>query len=98
MGLTAGLKLVTILDNVERIITIELMAAAQGIDFRKQALGDQAALGLGTKEAYHLIRQQVPFIEADTFMGDFIESIRLLIVNNTIIDGVNHVMGYENQI
>jgi len=96
MGLTAGLKLVSILDNVERIITIELMSAAQGIDFRKQMVGDKASLGMGTREAYNLIRQQVPFIEADTYMADYIENIRLLIVNNAIIDRVNHVMGIEN--
>lgn len=93
MGLTAGLKLCTILDNVERIITIELMSAAQGIDFRKQAIGEQATLGRGTREAYHLIRQQVPFITADTYMADYIEAIRKLIVANTILEHVNQALG-----
>ncbi|NTU85493.1 MAG: histidine ammonia-lyase, partial [Chloroflexales bacterium] len=35
MGVTAGLKLRAILDNVERLLAIELMAAAQGVDFRR---------------------------------------------------------------
>ena len=39
MGCTAALKARAILDNVERILALELMAAAQGIDFRKQAIG-----------------------------------------------------------
>ncbi len=57
MGLTAGLKLRQINDNVERILAIELMAAAQGIDFRRQVLGAKAELGQGTRHAYNLIRQ-----------------------------------------
>jgi len=39
MGLTAGLKLRQIVTNVEYILAIELFAAAQGIDFRKQVIG-----------------------------------------------------------
>ena len=33
------------------------MAAAQGIDFRKQVLGPGAELGHGTRHAYELLRQ-----------------------------------------
>ncbi len=80
MGVTAALKLVSILDNVEHILSIELMAAAQGIDFRKShgalAAGAQARLGAGTAVAYDLVRQFVPFIEADQFMADYILQIR----------------------
>src|SRR5207302_8394845 len=51
MGVTAGLKLLNILDNVERILAIELMAAAQGVDFRKPTLGPDAQPGCGTRAA-----------------------------------------------
>ena len=54
MGVTAGLKLLNTLDNVERILAIELMAAAQGLDFRKPTLGADAQLGRGTRAAYAL--------------------------------------------
>jgi histidine ammonia-lyase len=93
MGVTAGLKLGMVLDNVERILSIELMAAAQGIDFRKQVVGSQALLGQGTQEAYHLIRQRVPFIEADTYMAGHIEAVRRLVVDCTILDQVNQALG-----
>ena len=39
MGVTAGLKLRQINGNVERILAIELLAAAQGVDFRRKQLG-----------------------------------------------------------
>jgi histidine ammonia-lyase len=64
MGCTAALKARTILDNVERILAIELMAAAQGIDFRRQELAPGAALGRGTRAAYALLRQHVPLHRA----------------------------------
>jgi len=88
MGVTAGLKLVSILDNVERILSIELMSAAQGIDFRKLAIGNEAHLGEGTRSAYAAIRQNVPFIQKDTFMADFIENIRQLIASRSLTQAV----------
>jgi histidine ammonia-lyase len=65
MGVTAGLKLRQVIANVEQILAIELMCAAQGIDFRRQDIGSAAPLGQGTAPAYTLIRQQIPFIEQD---------------------------------
>src|SRR5262249_17191261 len=76
MGVTAGLKLRHILDNVERILAIELMCAAQGIDFRRQVIGAQAKLGAGTRGAYALIRRHVPFIEHDCVMYHYVEAVR----------------------
>jgi histidine ammonia-lyase len=84
MGCTAGLKAHQILENVERILAIELMSAAQGIDFRRQALGAGARLGRGTSAAYALIREQVPFIEQDTLMYPYIEATTRLVHQGAI--------------
>jgi histidine ammonia-lyase len=92
MGVTAALKLRQILDNVERILAIELMAAAQGIEFRKQAIGLHARLGQGTRVAYSLIRERVPFIEEDTVMYPHIERVRELVANGVIANEVNRAM------
>ncbi|MCB0155898.1 MAG: histidine ammonia-lyase, partial [Anaerolineae bacterium] len=54
MGCTAALQTRQIVRNVELILAIELLAAAQGIDFRKQGLGPSARLGRGTEPAYNL--------------------------------------------
>ena len=79
MGATAAIKLRSVLDNVERILAIELMSAAQGVDFRKQVIGSEKKLGEGTRGVYALIRECVPFIESDTVMYEYLEAVRQLV-------------------
>ena len=57
------------------------MSAAQGVDFRKQVIGADKNLGAGTRGVYALIRQHIPFIEADTVMYEYIESMRKRVVD-----------------
>jgi histidine ammonia-lyase len=76
MGVTAGLKMRQILENVETILALELFSAAQGIDFRRQKIGSDKRLGKGTRDVYKHIRQSVPFLETDTFMQPYIEIIK----------------------
>jgi histidine ammonia-lyase len=90
MGVTAGLKLRLINDNVERILAIELLAAAQGIDFRRQQLAPTAQLGQGTRHAYTLIRAHAPFIEEDCVLYPYIEAIRCLVADGSLVSAVNH--------
>ncbi|HEY3342643.1 MAG TPA: aromatic amino acid lyase, partial [Anaerolineae bacterium] len=89
MGLTAALKLRQIMDNVERILAIELLCAAQGVDFRRGVLGPQARLGRGTHAAYELIRSRVPFIEQDTVMYPHMEAVHRLVADGLITNAVN---------
>jgi histidine ammonia-lyase len=89
MGCTAALQARQIIKNVEGILAIELMAAAQGIDFRKQKLGQTARLGRGTQPAYELIRKHVPFLEKDAIMYPYIEAVRKLITNGDVVIAVN---------
>lgn len=84
MGNTACLKARQILENVEHILAIELMAAAQGIDFRRDTQGQSARLGQGTQPVYDLIRARVPFITADTIMYPYINAVKNLIQDNQI--------------
>ncbi|MFV0388300.1 MAG: histidine ammonia-lyase [Pyrinomonadaceae bacterium] len=68
MGATAALKLRQVSKNLEQILSMELFAAAQAIDFRKKELGEEKKLGRGTSEIYKKIREKVPFIEQDLVM------------------------------
>lgn len=92
MGVTAGLKLLSVLDNVEHILAIELMAAAQGVDFRKQMLGADAQLGRGTRAAYALIRQRVPFIERDTPLYPHIEAVHRMVASGEVVEVVGRAV------
>jgi histidine ammonia-lyase len=92
MGVTAGLQTRQVNDNVERILAIELMAAAQGIDFRKGKLPEEAQLGRGTRAAYALLREHVPFIERDTVLHDYMEAVREIVANGELVHRVNEVV------
>lgn len=85
MGGWAARKVGCVLDNLECILALELMAAAQGIDFRRECLGASARLGSGTGVAYDLVRRHVPFLENDAVMYPYIEAVRRLIAERTLV-------------
>jgi len=89
MGCTAALQTRQINTNVAHILATELMAAAQGIDFRKQTLGADARLGRGTQPAYNLIRRHVPFLEKDAIMYPYLQTIRELVLSGELVRVVN---------
>lgn len=92
MGVTAGLKLRQILDNVEGIVAIELMAAAQGIDFRRAAMGAGTRLGRGTGAAYACVRREVPFLERDAVLYPLIEAVRRQLCGGVLVGAVQAAM------
>jgi len=61
MGPIAARKAAQVLRNVERIVAIELLCAAQGADFR-----GWEKLGAGTKAVHAAIRRRVPMLKKDT--------------------------------
>jgi histidine ammonia-lyase len=70
MGPIAARKATAILRNVERIVAIELLCAAQGADLRgADKLGD------GTKTVYSLIRKRVPMLKKDRALTRDVEKI-----------------------
>lgn len=78
MGATAALKLRQVASNLEYVLALELLCAAQGIDLRKKAMGDKH-LGSGTQPWYDAIRRSVPFVERDTYLKDYIETVVSLV-------------------
>ena len=67
MGANAATKLHKIIDNLKYIAAIELMNAAQGLDFRKPLKSSPIIEKI--REAY---RKEVPFVEDDVVMEDYI--------------------------
>jgi histidine ammonia-lyase len=92
MGVTAGLKLRQIIDNVEGILAIELMCAAQGVDFRRKALGKTKKLGRGTGAAYALIRGEIPFIEEDRLLKPYMDAAADLVRSGRLVARVNRAL------
>lgn len=89
MGATAAKHLAQVVKNTETIIAIELLAAAQGIDFRRQLMNKpEALLGKGTKVAYDLLRQDVPFLDRDVYLAPHIEAARKLVSSGALKEAV----------
>ena len=78
MGATSALKLRRVAENLELVLALELFCAAQGIDFRIQAMGDRA-MGKGTGPWYRKVRESVPFIAEDTYMKDHIDAVHAIV-------------------
>ena len=94
MGATAVRQMSQILDHVETIVAIELLCAAQGLDFRRRRMGDPAPRqGAGTAVAYELVRERVPFLEADRVLAPYIEEVRRLVADGTIKQAVEARLG-----
>jgi histidine ammonia-lyase len=93
MGAAAARQAKQIADNVERILAIELFAAAQAIDFRRETLGPGARLGAGTSPVYELVRRRVPFLEHDAEMYPHIEAVRQLIAGRELVRVVVEALG-----
>ncbi len=90
MGATAVRHAAQILHHTETIVAIELLSAAQGIDFRR---GNGEKMGKGTAVAYDLIRQHVPFLHADTQLSPYIEAVRQLVADGVIKEAVERALG-----
>lgn len=81
MGVTSALKLRDVAENLRQILALELFCAAQGVDFRRRALGMDKRLGKKTQPVYEKIRARVPFIEEDTLMYPHIEAVKSLVTD-----------------
>ena len=79
MGATGALKLRQVADNLANILAIELLCAAQGIDFRKRRGFEDRRLGKQTAPVYESIRHEVPFVEHDSYLKDYIDHVRKIV-------------------
>jgi histidine ammonia-lyase len=70
MGMTSALKLRSIVENAEHLLAIELLAAAEGLEFRRPLKG-----GVGVEEAYARVRELSPAVEADRSMSSDIARV-----------------------
>jgi histidine ammonia-lyase len=89
MGATAVRQLAQLLNHTETIVAIELLTAAQGIEFRRQQLPPNAKLGWGTTLAYNLIREKIPPLTGDVVLAPLIEEARQLVSGGVIKQAID---------
>src|SRR5689334_13628711 len=85
MGMTAATKLRSIVKLAEMAIAIELLTAAQALDFRAPL-----APGRGVREAHRIVRGLVESLTADRSMAADIEKVRAAIVNGEFDSLLGH--------
>ena len=70
MGLTAALKLRTIVENAEHLLAIELLCGAEGLEFRRPLKA-----GAGVEQAYERVRAISPAVNEDRALSLEIERV-----------------------
>lgn len=91
MGSVSALKLLTILENAEHVLAVEMLSAAQALDFRKPLKP-----GHGVHQAHQLIRQHISYAEQDYQVGADIERCAELIRSGQLIEAVEQATGSLN--
>lgn len=88
MGAISATKLLRVLQNTETVIAIELMSAAQGLDFIHPLRAGQ-----GVEAAHREIRQHIAFAETDRLFHDDIAASLALVRSRDLIRAAEAVVG-----
>ena len=88
MGQTAALKCLQAMDNARRVVGLEYMAAAQGLEFLRPLRP-----GLGPRAAHRALRAVVPKLEADRPLGTDLEKILVLMGRGTLVGAAERASG-----
>lgn len=92
MGTIAAMKARAILKNVQTIIAIELIIAAQALEFR-----DPSRAGLGTIEAHRAVREHIPMLKEDRSLRSEIElALSKLVDSDLLVQRVSSKVGELN--
>ncbi len=83
MGTIGARKAGMIADHLSRVLGIEWMCAAQAID-----LQPRSRLGIGTEEAYSLLREHVAYMDQDRVFSKDQDTSSGLIKNGTLLERV----------
>lgn len=82
MGPIAARHCSDILKNVQNVIAIEILCAAQGIDFQEYSPG------IGVKLAHKFIRENIKHLDDDRILYKDIEILNKLVINGSIVEKV----------
>ena len=88
MGSIGARKGSDVINNVKKIIAIEVFCACQGLDFLKPLKS-----GKGTQKAYELFRTQVEFIEEDVNISNHINIALQTVFNKEFLSTIEKFSG-----
>lgn len=88
MGAAAARKAAQIVAHVEQIVGIELLCAAQALEFR-----DRAAMGRGTTAAHAAVREVIPALDDDRVLAPDLAAAAGLVRDGRILQAVGRAVG-----
>jgi histidine ammonia-lyase len=91
MGWAAARKLRTAVDGLARVLAIEVLTAARGIDLRAPLRPGRA-----TAAAIAVLRESVPGPGADRFLAPEIEATNQLVRSGALLEAATHATPEEN--
>jgi histidine ammonia-lyase len=83
MGGWAARKALQVVENVESVVAIELLAACQAIDFLRPLTTTEPL-----EKVYALVREVVPFMERDRFVAPDMEAVTELVKSGKVYNVV----------
>ena len=89
MGSIAARHALAVLTNVQRILALELLVAAQALDFRLESVNSQGSAvrsGAGVEQAHRRVRSVVPHLDHDRQQGSDIDSATRLVRDGALVD------------
>lgn len=87
MGMNTAIKNFQILDNAYGVLGIEIMAAAQALDFREYKFGQ------GTSKAKEIVRKYVEFLDVDRPLYGDHNAMKKLVKSCEILEEVEKIIG-----
>ena len=83
MACHGAYRLLDMNENLARIVAIELLTGAQGIDFRSPVLTSEPL-----RRAIEILRSRVETMGDDRFLATDLESATALVTERRILDGI----------
>ena len=88
MGTISARQCEQVVGNLENVIAIELLEAAQALDFRAPL-----AYGQGTAVGHRMVRERVPHLREDRNLSEDIATIRELVASGDLVRAVEAEIG-----
>lgn len=83
MGANAATRCLRVIDNVEKVLAIELMTAAQALEFRRPLQSSPAL-----ENIFSAFREKVPFVEVDRVLHDDMKASVVFISSGEFLQGI----------
>ena len=91
MGSISAVKLLQVFKNVQHVLAIELMTAAQALDFRKPLRP-----GKGVDLAHRHVRSVIPHVEQDVVYNDYLSLCHNMVTGRNLIRYITGEYGLLN--